>query len=246
MLNDTLVENNLGLVSSIASKFLGRGIEYEDLFQIGSLGLVEAAKNFKPELGYQFSTFAVSTIRGRILRHIRENNCVYIPHSARDKFYHAVYNVKEKIGHEPTSKEIAENSSLSEEDIAIFKNALSNATSTNVLPNSPKSKNIELEDTLKSNFNLEDKVIHKFEIKKLRKSIDNLPEKQRKVILLRLQEKTQVEIGEIIGVKQVQVSRLIKKAIINLRKLMECDVSMIKKNEAIELMEPIQLRILKQ
>lgn len=236
-MTNELIKNNLGLVTRIVNKFANRGIEYEDLFQIGCLGLVEANKKFKPELGYQFSTFAVPMIRGRILRYIRENNYVHIPHCARDKFYHAFHDVKSKLGHEPTTKEMAENSDLPEKDILFFKNALSNATSTNVLLNSAKGKDTELESTLKSNFSLEDEVIHKFEIKMLHESINNLPEKQRKVILLRLKEKTQVEIGEIIGVKQVQVSRLLKRAIINLKKLMGSDDLMIKKNEAIKLIK---------
>lgn len=236
-MNNDLVENNLGLVSSIASKFLNRGTEYEELFQIGCLGLAKAAKNFKPELGYKFSTYAVWLIKGELLRYFRENNTVYIPHHVRDKYINATYKLKEKLKKEPTIQEIKKYTGLTEKEIINVQNALINATSTNVILKSSENKDISLEDTLKSNFILEDEVIHKIEIKKLYESINNLPESQRKVILLRLQEKSQVKIGEIIGVTQAQVSRLIKKAIINLRKLMESDDLMIKKNEAIELIK---------
>ena len=108
---EEMIENNYGLVHACANKFRGRGVEYDDLFQAGCIGLIKAAKNFDPSRGFAFSTYAVPVILGEIKRIFRDGGAVKIGRSLKEKARHAMHikeNMALELGREPTVSELAE------------------------------------------------------------------------------------------------------------------------------------------
>ena len=117
---DTLFRENTGLIYSVAKRFLGRGVEMDDLFQIGCIGLIKAIDNFDSTLGVKFSTYAVPMIIGEIRRYLRDNNSIRVSRSLKDTAYKAIYakdTLTRKNLKEPTVEEIAAEVEISKEDI---------------------------------------------------------------------------------------------------------------------------------
>ena len=210
------IEQNLGLVHSVAKRFLGRGTEYEDLVQIGSVGLVKAAKNFDESTGYKFSTYAVPMIMGEIKRYLRDDGAVKISRSVKEnagKIGYATEKLSKVLGRAPTVSELEKETGITKDDVVTALEAVQPVGS--IYETAPDGENYLL-DKLASQTDEEEKTINRIFLKELLDSLDN---RSRKVILLRyFKEETQQTIAEKLGVSQVQVSRIEKKVLEVLRR----------------------------
>jgi len=215
-MNNTEIEQNLGLVHSVAKRFIGRGAEYEDLVQIGSLGLVKAARNFDESTGYKFSTYAVPMIMGEIKRYLRDDGAVKISRSIKEnagKLGYAKERLKKNLGRSPTISELAKETGISKEDVVSALEAMQPVGS--IYETAPDGESYVL-DRLAVSEDEEEETVNRIFLKEL---IDSLDSCSQKVILLRyFKEKTQQQIAEELGVSQVQVSRIEKKILEELRR----------------------------
>lgn len=208
-----VLEENSGLIWAVVRRYFGKGVEPDDLYQLGCLGFLKAVRGFDPEYGTQFSTYAVPKIAGEIRRYLRDNGLIKVGRSLREQSI-SVYTARERLrtqlGREPVLSELSEATGLSAEEIAA-------AELASAPPDSLQQENAEgltLESTLASPVT-EEQVLEKIA---LRTAIDSLPEREQKTILLRFYKGlTQQQCARILGVSQVQVSRLEKRAIEKLR-----------------------------
>ncbi len=212
-----MVEENMGLVYSIVRRFTGRGYETEDLTQIGAIGLIKAVKKFNPEFNVQFSTYAVPMITGEIKRFLRDDGAVKISRSLKEnamKGWRSEEILRRKLNREPTIKEISEECGIDAESLieAFEATAPPESIYESVYDNGEKE--IHLLDVIAGG-EIEDSVINKVMIDDI---LSRLSSREREIILLRyFRGKTQSEIAKIIGVSQVQISRIEKKAIERIR-----------------------------
>ncbi len=214
---EKLIVRNTALVKSIVKKFMNRGVEFEDLMQIGSLGLVKAVLGYDPSFEVRFSTYAVPMIAGEIKRFLRDDGIIKVSRSLREKSFE-IFGVKEKmkaeLKREPTIEEIAQRLDMSPEDIVFAIEAVRSPVSIYEPAFDDDSSKTLLIDTMAQNpeYDMIDSIL-------LKELIQNLDPKERRLIMLRFySDKTQMEIAEILGVSQVQVSRLISKTLEKLRK----------------------------
>lgn len=212
-----MVEENMGLVYSIARRFLNRGYDAEDLTQIGAIGLIKAVKKFNPEFNVQFSTYAVPMITGEIKRFLRDDGAVKISRTLKEnamKGWRCEELLRRKLNRQPTINEISKESGI---DAEILIEAFEAATPPESIYESVYDngdKEIRLLDTITGE-EIEDGVINKVMIDDI---LSRLTEREKEIILLRyFRGKTQSEIAKIIGVSQVQISRIEKKAIERIR-----------------------------
>ena len=215
---DVLITENSGLIWSVAKRYLGRGAEPEDLYQLGCLGFLKAVSGFDLEFGTQFSTYAVPKIAGEIRRFLRDDGAVKVSRSikeqaatiktSRNLLLHA-------LGREPTIREIANQTGLTPEEIALAETATS---ATESIHAEAGEEGFTLENVL-TDTETEENMVEKIS---LRQAIDRLPQREAMVIRLRYYHGlTQERIAKVLSVSQVQVSRIEKKAIATLRQLME-------------------------
>jgi RNA polymerase sporulation-specific sigma factor len=199
--DDEFVNSNIGLVKSIAKRFCGRGTEFEDLVQIGCIGLIKAGEKFDENLGYKFSTYAVPVIMGEIKKHIRDNNYIKISRKIKENLLKINYTRDtfiKKNGKEPQIEEISNETGLSVEEI-------NECMESNFIVSS--FDNV-LGDMLFDD-DKEEEVLDKIFLSDI---ISRLDKRSREIMCLRyFENKTQQEISEVIGVSQVQISRLEKK-----------------------------------
>lgn len=217
---DKIVNDNLGLVYSVVKKFLGRGYESEDLFQIGCLGLVKAISRFDTSFDVSFSTYAVPMIMGEIKRFIRDDGIIKVSRSIKELAVKALA-LREKIinqtNAEPSIKELAERLDVTPEDVAIAMEAGLKPESINAPLGDDNTKT--LADRIESDDDCEAKVINKILVDELLKKFD---ERERKIIILRyFKQKTQAQIASVLGISQVQVSRIEKKVLGLMKKSLE-------------------------
>ncbi len=217
---ETLVVRNTALVKSIVKKFLNRGVEFDDLMQIGSLGLIKAIKGYDPSFDVRFSTYAVPMIAGEIKRFLRDDGIIKVSRSLREKSFE-IFNVKERmkdeLKREPTIDELAEKLQMSPEDIVFAMEAVRSPISIYEPAFDDDNSKTLLIDTMSEHNDNEmiDSIL-------LKEMIHKLDPKERQLIMLRFySDKTQMEIAEVLGVSQVQVSRLITKTINKLKKSVE-------------------------
>jgi len=209
-----MVEENMGLVYSIARRFLNRGYDAEDLTQIGAIGLIKAVKKFNPEFNVQFSTYAVPMITGEIKRFLRDDGAVKISRTLKEnamKGWRCEELLRRKLNRQPTINEISKESGIDAESLI---EALTPPESIYESVYDNGDKEIRLLDTITGE-EIEDGVINKVMIDDI---LSRLTEREKEIILLRyFRGKTQSEIAKIIGVSQVQISRIEKKAIERIR-----------------------------
>ncbi len=209
------IENNLGLVHSCSHKFKGKGIEYDDLYQAGCLGLIKAAKGFDESRGLMFSTYAVPVILGEIKRLFRDGGAVKVGRSLKElslKTVREYERMAKSLGREPTVAELADKLSVSKEEIA---EALCAAQPT-------VSLTCESEDGVKETdvavVGENDRLIEQLSLKEV---IEKLSEDDKKLIVLRYYKyKTQTETAKELGITQVQVSRREKVILMKMRQLL--------------------------
>lgn len=212
-----LIEENSGLVWSVARRFIGRGTEADDLYQLGCLGFLKAVEGFDLKFGTQFSTYAVPKIAGEIRRFLRDDGAVKISRSVKERaatikiVRNALVN---ELGREPSLQEISERTGFTVEDIATAESATATVES---IQQETGEDGFSLENVL-TDTESEDALLEKIA---LRQGIDNLPDREALVIRLRYYHGlTQERTSKVLGVSQVQVSRIEKKAIILLRELL--------------------------
>ncbi|WIW69651.1 MULTISPECIES: SigF/SigG family RNA polymerase sporulation sigma factor [Anaerosinus] len=210
---EVLLTENLNLVRSIVHRFTNRGYEWDDLFQIGCMGMVKAIERFDLSFNVKFSTYAVPMIIGEIRRFIRDDNPIKVSRPIKDIAY-KVHKVQEflrgSLGHEPTIQEIAEKSELSTQEIISALDAMQPIVSLYEATTNNSGDQLLLLDQIAST-NDEIDCLEKITLNEV---IDRLSEKERYVIRMRFYEdKTQSEIANQIGLSQVQISRIEKQAL---------------------------------
>ena len=215
---EDLLSENAGLIWSVARRFLGRGAEADDLYQLGCLGFLKAVEGFDLNFGTQFSTYAVPKISGEIRRFLRDDGAVKVSRGIKEQAA-SIKNARNlllnALGREPTLQEIANQTGLTPEEIAFAETATS---ATESIHREAGEDGFTLENIL-SNTESEDAMVEKIS---LRQAIDGLPEREAMVIRLRYYHGlTQQRVSKVLEVSQVQVSRIEKKAITRLRQLME-------------------------
>lgn len=211
---EQLVNENTGLIWSVARRFLGRGTESEDLYQLGCLGFLKAVEGFDLDYGTQFSTYAVPKIAGEIRRFLRDDGAIKVSRSLKERSA-AVRLMRSRLasalGREPTIGELAEQLGLTAEEIALAENATQEVES---IHRACGEEGFTLESIL-TDTESEERMLEKIA---LRQAISELPEREKSVIALRFfHGLTQDRVAKVLGVSQVQVSRIEKKAIGMLR-----------------------------
>ena len=217
-----LIEANLPLVTSISKKFMNRGYEYEDIYQIGCMGLVKAIKNFDDKYNVKFSTYAVPMIIGEIKRFIRDDGIIKVSRNVKSlakKLHFDKEALTKKLNRDPTIEELAEFSKMNKEEILF---ALESSASMQYLYeviHQDDGSPVLLIDKLSENA-VEDKNIT--EKIALKEALRNLDTKSRQIIVLRyFKDKTQIQVAKMLGISQVQVSRIEKKVLQEMRKQLD-------------------------
>lgn len=219
---DILLQGNLNLVRSIVHRFNGRGYEWDDLFQIGCIGLMKAIDRFDTAYSVKFSTYAVPMIIGEIRRFIRDDNPVKVSRPLKELAYR-VHKVQESLrgtlGREPTISEVAAELAVPSQDIALALEAIQPPASLYEQSFFGDGDPIHLLDQLKRDDG-QDSVY--FDNLALREVLSRLPVRERQVVEMRFfGDKTQAEIAKLIGLSQVQVSRIEKQALRLLREYLQ-------------------------
>lgn len=216
-----LIEDNSRLVWSIVRRFNGRGYDIEDLYQIGSIGLIKAIQRFDTSFEVRLSTYAVPYILGEIKRFIRDDGPIKISRIIKElniKIKELQKEYLNKYGKEITLEQLAKELKTSKEDIAM---ALDSARPVNSIEDSQyrdnkTDKTISLIDQLSSGKDEENEITNRITIKKL---ISELKDNEKEVILLRYYKgKTQMQVAKILGITQVQVSRIERKVLDNMKR----------------------------
>jgi len=212
-----IVEENSGLVWSIVTRFIGRGCETEDLFQIGSIGLIKAVERFDEGLGLQFSTYAVPMIMGEIRRFLRDDGIIKVSRSVKEtaaKAGYCIKNLQSKLGREPTISELSETLGIPTEELTMALEATSAPDSIYRSVGDSDSSTLLL-DKISSEMDVEEDAINKVAVRELLKEAEP---KERQIIYYRyFKDKTQSEIAKMLNISQVQVSRIEKRLLKRLR-----------------------------
>jgi RNA polymerase sporulation-specific sigma factor len=215
--SELLVEENSGLIWSVAKRFLGRGTEADDLYQLGCLGFLKAVEGFDLSFGTQFSTYAVPKIAGEIRRFLRDDGAVKVSRGLKEQAatIKATRNrLTNALGREPMIQEISRQTGFSPEEIALAETA---TAATESIQRETGEEGFSLEDVL-TDTESEERMVERIA---LRQAIARLPEREGMVIKLRyFHSLTQERVARVLQVSQVQVSRIEKKAIAMLRELM--------------------------
>ena len=211
---ERLLIDNSGLIWSVARRYYGRGVDPEDLYQLGCLGFLKAIRGFDTEYGTQFSTYAVPKIAGEIRRFLRDDGAVKVSRGTKERamtLRQKRQELSQRLGRDPTVNELAEATGLEPEDIAAADTAVLTVAS---LQEETGEDGFSLETVLGA-AGIEDDLVEKLT---LRQAIDQLPERERMVILLRFYKNlTQDRVSKVLGVSQVQVSRIERRAVAKLR-----------------------------
>ncbi len=215
---ETLVEENSGLIWSVTKRFLGRGAEAEDMYQLACVGFLKAVDGFDLDFGTQFSTYAVPKIAGEIRRFLRDDGAVKVSRGIKERaatVKTARNQLTNTLGREPTISEIAEHTGFTPEEIAVAESATAGVESIHQATGEEgfTLENV-LTDTRSEEVLLEQLALHQ--------AIEKLPEREAVVVKLRyFHGLTQQRVSKVLSVSQVQVSRIEKKALEKLRELMQ-------------------------
>lgn len=225
----SLVKNNLGLVYNIAKRFSGRGYELEDLNQIGALGLIKSIKKFDTSFDVQLSTYSVPFIMGEIKRYIRDDGKIKVSRSIKELGAKINQIQKEyylKNGQDIKIEQIAEILKVTKEDIALAIDANSSAIVTSI--NEPvyskeSSKTLNVEDIIPDTKNQEAMINDKLTVNKL---IEELQPQEKQIVMMRYYKgSTQTEVAKILGISQVQASRIEKRILYSMKQKLQADTA---------------------
>ncbi len=214
---EVLVNENAGLIWSVAKRFLGRGVEADDLYQLGCLGFLKAVEGFDTAYGTQFSTYAVPKIAGEIRRFLRDDGTIKVSRSVKERaqiIRTARNQLMLQLDRDPSIQELADVTGLTTEEIAVAEAA---TASTRSIQQETGEEGFSLEDIL-STTDTEESLV---ETIALRQAVERLPERESMVIRLRYYHGlTQERVSRILLVSQVQVSRIEKKALLHLKEIL--------------------------
>ena len=214
---EALVNENSGLIWSVAKRFIGRGTEPDDLYQLGCLGFLKAVEGFDLAFGTQFSTYAVPKIAGEIRRFLRDDGAVKVSRSIKEQAAQikmARNQLLVELFREPTLQEISQRTGLSPEEIAVAETA---TAATESIQKQTGEDGFSLENVL-TDTESEEKLVERIA---LLQAVDKLPEREALVIRLRyFHGLTQERVARVLSVSQVQVSRIEKKSLMALRELL--------------------------
>lgn len=215
---DKMVQGNLRLVLSVIQRFVGRGENLDDLFQVGVIGLIKAIDNFDPTLDVKFSTYGVPMIIGEVRRFLRDNNPIRVSRSMRDTAYHAM-QVKEMLTNknncEPTVEEIAKVMGVPKENVVLSLEAIVEPVSLYEPVFTDGNDTVYVMDQVGDKRTDNDWL----EEIALKESISKLSEREKRILTLRFfRGKTQMEVAEEIGISQAQVSRIEKGALDSIKR----------------------------
>jgi len=216
---DRLIEGNLRLVLSVTQRFMGRGENPDDLFQVGCIGLLKAVQNFDATKEVRFSTYGVPMIAGEIRRYLRDNSPIRVSRSVRDLAYR-ILQCKEQLlleqGREPTMEQIAQKMELPVSEVVGAMDAIAAPISLYEPVYSDGGDPLTVMDQVRDTRNTDDKWLEQIA---LRDAVGRLGEREKQILALRFQEgRTQMEVAREIGISQAQVSRLEKNALSSIRK----------------------------
>ena len=208
------IKGNLRLVLSVIKRFSASSENVDDLFQIGCIGLIKAIDNFDPTLNVKFSTYAVPMIIGEIRRFLRDNNAIRVSRSLKDTAYKAIYareNLMKQNQKEPTIAEVATEIGIPKEDVVYALDAIQNPMSLYEPVYTDGGDTLYVMDQISDKKNREEAWVESLS---LSEAMKRLNEREHEIISLRFFEgKTQMEVAQIIGISQAQVSRLEKNAL---------------------------------
>ena len=215
---DKLVTDNMGLVWSIVRRFTGRGHEPEDLFQIGSIGLIKAIDKFDLSYDVKFSTYAVPMIMGEIKRFIRDDGMLKVSRSLKElasRARGAREELSGELGREPTVEELADRMGICAEELAAALDSGAEVESLYKTIYRGDGNDICLMDKLEEEKNGQEEAINRVVLREL---MEQLGPQERQIIVMRYyQDRTQTQIARTLGISQVQVSRLEKKILKSMR-----------------------------
>ncbi len=211
---ERLVKHNIGLIKSVLRGFSNRGYDMDDLFQIGSIGLLKAIDKFDPSFDVKFSTYAVPMIAGEIKRFLRDDGIIKVSRSLKqtaNKVKYAQEDLAKKLGREPTIQEIAEELNIDKEEIAMALESTYQPDYLYDVIHHDEGSPLHVIDKISLEDDDEDIIIDNILLKEM---LSQLKERDRQVIILRyFKDKTQVEVAELLGISQVQVSCIEKRII---------------------------------
>jgi RNA polymerase sporulation-specific sigma factor len=218
--SEILLTQNSGLIWAVAKRYTGRGVETDDLYQLGCLGFIKAVNGFDLSFGTQFSTYAVPKISGEIRRFLRDDGAVKVSRTIKEQAI-AIKSMRNQLisalGREPTVLEISRQTGFTPEEIALAENATATVES---IHRELGQDGFSLENILADEHSEERMVEHIA----LQQAMEKLPEKENTVIKLRyFHGLTQDRVSKVLGVSQVQVSRIEKKGIQTLRLLLSSE-----------------------
>lgn len=215
---ERLVTENMGLIGSIVKRFVGRGYEQEDLFQIGSIGLIKAVDNFDISYDVKFSTYAVPMITGEIRRFLRDDGIIKVSRTIKEnavKCAKAVEELRKYNCKEPTIEEIAKKSGLETEDIVMSISASSEVESLNKVIYQGDGNEVLLMDKIEDSVSRHEELLNSIVVREL---LEDLTEREKNIIIMRyFDEMTQTQVADKLGISQVQVSRMEKKILGTMR-----------------------------
>ena len=219
---EVLIEQSLGLVRHIVKRFTGRGYDAEDLFQIGVIGLIKSIDKFNTSYDVKFSTYAVPLITGEIKRFIRDDGMVKVSRTLKENAMRVKYakeRLSNQLNREPTLAEVAGEAALSVEEVVLAMDASVQVESIYKSVYQNDGSEIFMVDQLADEKqNEQETVLNHLVVRQL---ISGLSQKEQKLIRLRYyQDKTQTEVAKVLGISQVQVSRLEKKILLGMRQKM--------------------------
>lgn len=219
---EKVLTENFNLVRSIVHRFMNRGYEWDDLFQIGCIGLIKAVERFDLSYDVRFSTYAVPMIIGEIRRFMRDDNPVKVSRPVKElayKIYKTQESLQSRFGREPTLIEVAQELSLTSEEVVAALEATQPVTSLYEQAYRSDKDSVLVIDQVKHTESPENRLLEELNLQDF---LGRLNDREQKIIKLRFfQDKTQTEIAHLMGISQVQVSRLEKQALKNIRKMMQ-------------------------
>lgn len=218
---ERLVENNKGLIWNIVKRFTGRGYETDDLYQIGCMGFIKAMKRFDTSFEVQVSTYAVPYILGEIKRYIRDDGMIKVSRSTKELAIKILELQKEhlaKTGEEITIMQISKTLNVPKEEITYAMDCLRPVSSIYEESSSDDTRSVI--DKLPNVKDETNYIVNKIALKQL---IENLEDREKQIILLRFyKDKTQSEVAKVLGITQVQVSRIEKKILNSMKLKLTC------------------------
>ncbi|MBS5786687.1 MAG: RNA polymerase sporulation sigma factor SigF [Clostridioides difficile] len=216
---EILISSNLGLVRSVVSKFLNIGYDRDDLFQLGSIGLIKSIYKFDPKFNVKFSTYAVPMILGEIKRYLRDDGMIKVSRSLKQIAVKAKMQselMTKKLGREPSIEELAQNLDVEKEELVMALEANFNVEYLHGVIHEEEGAPICLIDKISMQGECEEeKAIDNILLKDI---LNKLEKRERQIIVLRyFEDMTQSEIGQMLNISQVQVSRIEKKVLLKLK-----------------------------